>query len=164
MKGCLARLSENCTGDAVAVMLVVRGRGAGGRRPGRSRCLCVHWAAAGWPSRGAEEVAEARRLGGQRRRRERVVSGAYDFDGLGSVATIRRPAEPATRATWQPVWCLMFAYSPTRDLWSMFNIASGSSSGRPMRTWVAPRLCQASTSVQQADGSTGSNNAAASTG
>ena len=43
----------------------------------------------------AEEVAEARRLGGQRRRRERVVSGAYDFDGLGTVDSIRRLVEVA---------------------------------------------------------------------
>ena len=43
----------------------------------------------------SEEVAEARRLGGQRRRRERVVSGVYDFDGLGSVASVRRLVEVA---------------------------------------------------------------------
>ena len=43
----------------------------------------------------AEEVAEARRLGGQRRKRERVVSGAYDFDGLGSIPDIRRLVEVA---------------------------------------------------------------------
>ena len=38
----------------------------------------------------AAEVAEARRLGGLRRRREATVFGAYDFDGLESVADIRR--------------------------------------------------------------------------
>ena len=38
---------------------------------------------------------EARRLGGQRRRRERVVSGVYDFEGLGSVASVRRLVEVA---------------------------------------------------------------------
>jgi hypothetical protein len=43
----------------------------------------------------AEEVAEARRLGGQRRKRERVVSGAYDFEGLGSIPQIRRLVEVA---------------------------------------------------------------------
>lgn len=37
-----------------------------------------------------EEVAEARRLGGLRRRREKTVSGAFDFEGLGSVDAIRR--------------------------------------------------------------------------
>jgi hypothetical protein len=42
-----------------------------------------------------EEVAEARRLGGQRRRRERVVSGAYDFEGLGSIGSIQRLVEVA---------------------------------------------------------------------
>ena len=43
----------------------------------------------------AEEAAEARRLGGQRRRRERIVSGAYDFEGLGSVGSVRRLVEVA---------------------------------------------------------------------
>jgi hypothetical protein len=47
----------------------------------------------------AEEAAEARRLGGQRRRRERVVSGAYDFEGLGTVASIRRLVEVAVLDT-----------------------------------------------------------------
>ena len=43
-----------------------------------------------------EEAAEARRLGGLRRRREKAVSGAYDFSGLGSVEEIRRIVEIAT--------------------------------------------------------------------
>jgi hypothetical protein len=43
----------------------------------------------------AAEVAEARRLGGLRRRREVVVAGAYDFAGLESVADIRRLLEVA---------------------------------------------------------------------
>ena len=38
----------------------------------------------------AEDAREARRLGGLRRRREKAVSGAYDFEGLDSVAAIRR--------------------------------------------------------------------------
>ena len=38
----------------------------------------------------AEDAAEARRLGGLRRRREKTVSGAYAFEGLDSVAAIRR--------------------------------------------------------------------------
>ena len=46
-----------------------------------------------------DEVAEARKLGGQRRRRERVVSGAYDFEGLGTVASIRRLVEVAVLDT-----------------------------------------------------------------
>jgi hypothetical protein len=43
-----------------------------------------------------EEAAEARRLGGLRRRREKTVAGAYDFAGLGSVESIRRILEVAT--------------------------------------------------------------------
>jgi hypothetical protein len=43
----------------------------------------------------AEEMAEARRLGGLRRRREKTVSGAYDFDGLKDVAHIQRLLEIA---------------------------------------------------------------------
>jgi hypothetical protein len=43
-----------------------------------------------------EDATEARRLGGLRRRRERTVSGAYDFAGLGSIESIRRILEIAT--------------------------------------------------------------------
>jgi hypothetical protein len=43
----------------------------------------------------ADEVAEGRRLGGQRRRREAAVTGAYDFEGLATVAQIRRLVEVA---------------------------------------------------------------------
>ena len=35
-------------------------------------------------------MAEARRLGGLRRRREVAVAGAYEFDGLETVADLRR--------------------------------------------------------------------------
>jgi hypothetical protein len=42
-----------------------------------------------------EEAAEARKLGGQRRRKERIVAGAYDFEGLGIVEDIRRLVEVA---------------------------------------------------------------------
>jgi hypothetical protein len=38
----------------------------------------------------AEEVAEAQKLGGLRRRRERTVSGAYEFEGVESVEQIQR--------------------------------------------------------------------------
>ena len=38
----------------------------------------------------AKEAAEARRLGGMRRRREGTVAGAYDFDGLETVPQLRR--------------------------------------------------------------------------
>ena len=43
----------------------------------------------------ADEVTEARRLGGLRRRREKAVSGAYDFEGLADVGQIRRLLEIA---------------------------------------------------------------------
>ena len=43
----------------------------------------------------AEEMAEARRLGGLRRRREKTVSGAYDFEGLSDVGQVRRLLEIA---------------------------------------------------------------------
>ena len=47
----------------------------------------------------AEEVAEARRLGGLRRRREKAIYGAYDVDGLGSVVQVRRLIEIAVLDT-----------------------------------------------------------------
>ncbi len=43
----------------------------------------------------AHEAAEARRLGGLRRRKEQTVAGAYDFEGLGTVTEIRRLVEVA---------------------------------------------------------------------
>ena len=47
----------------------------------------------------ADEVAEARRLGGQRRRRERVVAAAFELNGLGSTADLRRILEVAVLDT-----------------------------------------------------------------
>jgi len=47
----------------------------------------------------AEEMAEARRLGGLRRRREKAVSGAYDFEGLADVGQVRRLVEIAALDT-----------------------------------------------------------------
>lgn len=41
----------------------------------------------------AVAAAEARRLGGMRRRKEGTIAGAYDFEGLGSVGEIRRLVE-----------------------------------------------------------------------
>jgi len=38
----------------------------------------------------SDEMAAARRLGGERRRRERVVSGVYDLSGLRDVDSIHR--------------------------------------------------------------------------
>ena len=49
----------------------------------------------------AEAVKEARRLGGQRRKREGVVSGAFDFEGLASIDDIRRLIEVAVIDTLQ---------------------------------------------------------------
>ena len=43
----------------------------------------------------AEEAAEARRLGGMRRRRERTLQGAYEIEGLDSISQIRRVLEVA---------------------------------------------------------------------
>ena len=43
----------------------------------------------------AQEAAEARRLGGLRRRKEKVTSGAYDFEGLSDIGQIRRLLEIA---------------------------------------------------------------------
>jgi len=43
-----------------------------------------------------EEAAEARRLGGLRRRREKTVAGAYEFSGLASIGEIRRILEITT--------------------------------------------------------------------
>lgn len=47
----------------------------------------------------AQEVQEARRLGGLRRRRESTIAGAYDFEGLGTVNDIRRLLEVAVMDT-----------------------------------------------------------------
>src|SRR5208283_4584119 len=47
----------------------------------------------------ASEVQEARRLGGLRRKREVTLSGAYDFEGLETVAGIRRLIEVAVLDT-----------------------------------------------------------------
>ncbi len=47
----------------------------------------------------AEEMAEARRLGGLRRRREVAISGAFDFVGLQTVGDIRRLLEVAVLDT-----------------------------------------------------------------
>ena len=47
----------------------------------------------------AEEVSEARRLGGLRRRREVAISGAFDFVGLETVGDIHRLLEVAVLDT-----------------------------------------------------------------
>jgi hypothetical protein len=55
---------------------------------GRSQCF---WHA---PDKG-QQAAEARRLGGLRRRREKAVAAAFDFGGLGTIESIRRLVEIA---------------------------------------------------------------------
>ena len=47
----------------------------------------------------AEEVAEAGRLGGLRRRREKTVAVAYDLEGLATLDQIRRLVEIAVMDT-----------------------------------------------------------------
>ena len=47
----------------------------------------------------AQDMVEARRLGGLRRRREATVAGAFDFVGLQTVADIRRILEIAVLDT-----------------------------------------------------------------
>lgn len=47
----------------------------------------------------AQEMAEARRLGGLRRRKEKTVAGAYDIEGLDDVPKIRRLLEIAVMDT-----------------------------------------------------------------
>ena len=44
----------------------------------------------------AEAVAEGRRMGGLRRRREGTVSAAYDVDGVSTIQELRRVLEVAT--------------------------------------------------------------------
>src|SRR5437870_446625 len=46
-----------------------------------------------------EDAQEARRLGGQRRRKEHIVAATYDFEGLDSVSRIRRLVEVAALDT-----------------------------------------------------------------
>ena len=43
----------------------------------------------------AEEAEQARKLGGQRRRREKITEGAYELDGLDSIPALRRVLEIA---------------------------------------------------------------------
>jgi hypothetical protein len=43
----------------------------------------------------AEKAEQARKLGGQRRRREKITAGVYDMEGLASIAALRRLLEVA---------------------------------------------------------------------
>ncbi len=47
----------------------------------------------------ADDAAEARRLGGIRRRREKALAGTYDLQGLESVGDVRRLLEIAVLDT-----------------------------------------------------------------
>ena len=56
-----------------------------GARPMRDFDLCF------WHDpEHAEEAEQARRLGGQRRRRDKITEGAYDLEDLDTVEAIRR--------------------------------------------------------------------------
>ncbi len=46
-----------------------------------------------------QEAQEARRLGGQRRKKEVMLSGAYDLEGIDNILGIRRVLEIATMDT-----------------------------------------------------------------
>jgi hypothetical protein len=68
--------------------------GACGATPLREEEFCL------WHSPNhEEEVAEARVLGGKRRRRERIVQGVYDFEGLDTIPKVRRLVEVAVLDT-----------------------------------------------------------------
>jgi hypothetical protein len=47
----------------------------------------------------ADEMAEARRLGGLRRRKEKAVAGAYDIEHLENVGNVRRLIQIAVMDT-----------------------------------------------------------------
>lgn len=67
------------------------GGGRCGAPPGRDSALCF------WHDPGkADDLAEAQRLGGMRRKRERTIAAAYDFAGLDSITAIRRILVVAT--------------------------------------------------------------------
>ena len=60
------------------------------QRPIKGRSLCF------WHDpEHSEEAEQARRLGGQRRRREKITEGAYDLEGLETPHEIRRVLEIA---------------------------------------------------------------------
>ena len=73
--------------------MVIPRRCKGGRSDGdpcrMAPLLDSQWCWAHAPAN-ADAAVEARRLGGLRRRREGTLSGAYEYQGLTSVAQIRR--------------------------------------------------------------------------
>ena len=76
---------ETETGEQNAHRWVPASAKSKGRRGRRSETLLRRL-----PEEYAEDVAEARRLGGLRRRREVTVSGAYEVNGLETVGDLRR--------------------------------------------------------------------------
>ena len=73
--------TRHCTG-------ITRADGPCGADPMRDQAWCF-WHHPDY----VKEAAEARRLGGIRRKREGMVKGAYDFDGLRTVEDARRLLE-----------------------------------------------------------------------
>lgn len=69
----------------------------------------------------AEEVQEGRRVGGQRRRRELAIAGAYEFEGLEDVGSIRRLVEIATSGTLE----LENSVTRNKALASFAQVAAG---------------------------------------
>ena len=67
-----------------------------------------------------EVVAEARRLGGLRRRREVAVAGAYEFHGLATVDDLRRVVEIALLDTLE----LENSVKRSRTLGALVSVAA----------------------------------------
>jgi hypothetical protein len=85
---------ESEAGKGLVMVKTCSGLKAGGQRcqarPLRDETFCF------WHHPDHAEAAEqARKLGGQRRRREGTLQGAYEFDGLASVTEITRLLEIA---------------------------------------------------------------------
>ena len=68
------------------------GRQRDGRQCGAPPIRGEAWCLWHSPER-EDEAAEARRLGGLRRKRERMVAGAYELEGLASIPALRRILE-----------------------------------------------------------------------
>ena len=94
----------------------------------------------------AEEMAEARRLGGLRRRREKAVSGAYAFEGLADVGQVRRLLEVAALDTLS----LENSVARSRTLaylaqvaWTALEVGQLADRIDALERLVAPRLAKA---------------------
>ena len=90
-----------------------------------------------------DEVAEARRLGGLRRRREHAVSGAYDLDGLDTIPKLRRLLDIAVLDTLglenSVARSRTLAYLVVTAL-KMIELAEHEESLHALKTAVQPRL------------------------